>query len=94
MVQIGLESPKRSKICNFQNWLDTRPKMETHEANVYSTILGGFSQGFYEQVFWSPFLDLGARSTIFRHLKKGTVDKLLHTFYLCVPFLDLRYQLV
>ena len=89
MVQIGLESPKRSKICNFQNCLDTRPKMETHEPNVYPTILGGVSKGF-----WSPFLDLGARSTIFRHLKKGTVDKLLHTFYLCVPFLDLRYQLV
>ena len=31
--------------------------METHEPNVYPTILGGVSQGF-----WSPFLDLGAWS--------------------------------
>ena len=36
----------------FKNWLDTRIKMETHEPNVYPTILGGVSQGF-----WSLFLD-------------------------------------
>ena len=43
----------------FQNWLDTHPKMETHDPNVYPTILGGVSRGF-----WSPFLDLGARSAL------------------------------
>ena len=51
----------------FKNWLDTRPKMETHDPNVYPTILGGVSRGF-----WSPFLDWGARSAIFWHLKTGT----------------------
>ena len=51
----------------FKNWLDTRPKMETHGPNVDTTILGGVSQGF-----WSWFLDLGARSAIFQHLKTGT----------------------
>ena len=34
--------------------------METHEPNVYPTILGGVSQGFR-----SPFLDRGALSAIF-----------------------------
>ena len=47
------------KFAIFKNWLDTRPKMETHEPNVYPTILGGVSRGF-----WSPFLDLDARSAI------------------------------
>ena len=28
----------------FKNWLDTRLKMETHEPNVYPTILGGVSK--------------------------------------------------
>ena len=51
----------------FKNWLDTRPKMETHEPNLYSTILGGVSRGF-----WSRFLDWGARSGIFWHVKTGT----------------------
>ena len=51
----------------FKNWLRTRPKMETNEPNVYPTILGGVSRGF-----WSPFEDLGARSAIFWHLKMGT----------------------
>ena len=43
------------KFAIFKNWLDTRPKMETHEPRVYPTILGGVSRGF-----WSPFEDLGA----------------------------------
>ena len=51
----------------FKKWPDTRPKMETHEPNVYPTILGGVSRGF-----WTPFLDLGAQSAIFWHLKMGT----------------------
>ena len=38
------------KYAIFQNWLDALPKMETHEPNVYPTIFGGISQGF-----WSPF---------------------------------------
>ena len=41
--------------------------METHDPNVYSTILWGVLRGF-----WSPFLDLGALSAIFWHLKTGT----------------------
>ena len=48
----------------FKNWLDTRPKMETHDPNVYPTILGGVSRGF-----WTPFLDRGARSAIFWHMQ-------------------------
>ena len=55
------------KFAIFKNWLDTRPKMETHEPRVYPTILGGVSRGF-----WSAFLDLGARSAIFLDLKTGT----------------------
>ena len=56
-----------SKNLIFKNWLDTRPKMETHDPNVYPTILGGVSRGF-----WTPFLDRGARSAIFWHVKTGT----------------------
>ena len=41
--------------------------MEMHELNVYPTILGDVSRGF-----WNPFLDSGARSAIFWHLKTGT----------------------
>ena len=48
--------------------LDTRPKMETHEPSVYPTILGGVSRGF-----WNPFLDQGAQSAIFWHLKTAKV---------------------
>ena len=59
------------KFAIFKNWLDTRPKMETHEPRVYPTILGGVSRGF-----WSPFEDLGARSAIFWHLKTGTFAKI------------------
>ena len=44
--------------------------METHEPNVYPIILGGVSRGF-----WGPFLDLGARSAIFWHLKTDTFGK-------------------
>ena len=51
----------------FKNWLRTRPKMETNEPNVYPTILGGVSRGF-----WGPFEALGARSAIFWHSKTGT----------------------
>ena len=51
----------------FKIWLDTRPKMEMHDPNVYPTILGGVSRGF-----WSPFLAVDARSAIFCQLKTGT----------------------
>ena len=44
--------------------------METHEPNVYPTILGGVSRGF-----WTTFLEWGARSAIFWHLKTGTFGK-------------------
>ena len=64
---MGKEPPEGLELATFKNWLDTRPKMETHEPNVYPTILGGVSRGF-----WSPFKDLGARSAIFWHLKTGT----------------------
>ena len=60
----------------FKNWLDTRPKMETHDPNVYPTILGGVSQGFL-----IPFLDLGAPSAIFWHLKTGTFGKSIEHHY-------------
>ena len=50
-----------------KNWLDTRPKMETADPNVYPTILGGVSQGL-----WTPFFDRGAGSAIFWHVKTGT----------------------
>ena len=51
----------------FKNWLDTRPKVETHDPNVYPTILGCVSRGF-----WTPFLDVGAQSANFWHMKTGT----------------------
>ena len=55
------------KYAIFQNWLDTRPKMETHDPNAYPTILGGVLRGF-----WTPFVVLGAQSAIFWHVKTGT----------------------
>ena len=83
------EPPAELKFAIFKNWLDTRLKMETHEPNVYPTILGGVLQGF-----WSPFLDLGAQkfgscisifgrvsgqflkiANFFWHLKTGTFGK-------------------
>ena len=67
---MGKELLADLKLAIFKNWLDTRPKIETHEPNVYLTILGGVLRGF-----WSPFLDLGAHSTIFWHLKTGTFGK-------------------
>ena len=54
----------------FKKWPDTRPKMGTHEPNVYPTILGGVSRGFR-----NPFLYSGARSAIFWQLKTGTFTK-------------------
>ena len=35
-----------SKNLIFKNWLDTRPKMETHDPNVYPTIMGVFREVF------------------------------------------------
>ena len=67
---MGKEPPEELKLAIFKNWLDTRPKMETHEPNVYPTILGGVLQGF-----WSPFEDLGAQSAIFWHLKTSAFAK-------------------
>ena len=61
-------APNGSKNMIFKIWLDTRPKMETHDPNVYPTILGGVSRGF-----WTPFLDQGARSAIFWHVKTPKV---------------------
>ena len=69
-IIMGKEPLTELKFAIFKNWLDTRPKMETHEPRVYPTILGGVSRGF-----WSPFEDLGARSAIFWHLKTGTFGK-------------------
>ena len=59
-----------SKNMIFKNWLDTRPKMETHDPNVYPTILGGVSRGF-----WTLFLNWVARNAIFWHLKTGTFGR-------------------
>ena len=61
---------KQQQNAIFQNWLKTHPKTETHEPNVYPTILGGVSRGF-----WTPFLDWGAQSAIFWRLKTGTFAK-------------------
>ena len=67
---MGKELLADLNLAIFKIWLDTRPKMEMHDPNVYPTILGGVSRGF-----WSPFLDFGARSAIFWHLKTGTFGK-------------------
>ena len=64
---MGKELLTDLKYSILKNWLGTRPKMETNEPNVYPTILGCVSRGF-----WSPFLDRGAQSAIFWHLKTGT----------------------
>ena len=64
---MGKELLAELKFAIFKNRLDTPPKMETHEPNVHPTILGGVLRGL-----WSPFLDLGAQSPFFCHLKKGT----------------------
>ena len=50
--------------------------METHDSNVYPTILRGVLLGF-----WTPFLDLGARSAIFWHLKMVTFAELTKQYY-------------
>ena len=49
---MGKELLAELKIAIVKIWLDTRLKMEMHDPNVYPTILGGVSRGF-----WSPFLD-------------------------------------
>ena len=59
-----------SKTLIFKNWLDTCHKNETHEPKLYPTILGGVSPGF-----WTPFLDLGALSAVFWHMKTGNFAK-------------------
>ena len=64
---MGKELLADLNLATFKIWLDTRLKMEMHYPNVYPTILGGVSRGF-----WSPFEDSGARSAIFLHLKTGT----------------------
>ena len=66
----GKTRKKRRKYAILKNWLDTRPKIETHDPNVYSTILGGVSRGF-----WTLFLDWGARRAFFWHLKITTFGK-------------------
>ena len=70
---MGKELLADLNLAILKNWLNTRPKMETHEPNVYPTILGGVSRGF-----WCLFLDLGARSAIFWRLKTGTFAKSAH----------------
>ena len=67
---MGKELLADLNLAIFKIWLDTRPKMEMHDPNVYPTILGGVSQGF-----WSPFLHLGVQSATFWHLKTGTFDE-------------------
>ena len=70
---MGKELLADLNLAIFKIWLDTRPKMEMHDPNVYPTILGGVLRGF-----WSPFLDFGARSAIFWHLEMGTFGKSAH----------------
>ena len=69
-IIMGKEPLTELKFAIFKNWLDTRPKMETHDPNVYPTILGGVSRGF-----WNPFLGWGARSAIFWRAKTGIFAK-------------------
>ena len=79
---MGKELLTDLKFAIFKNCLGTRPKMETNEPNVYPTILGGVSRGF-----WSPFEDLGARSAIFLHLKRGTFGKIKQCVHFYLPTL-------
>ena len=67
---MGKELLADLNLAIFKIWLDTRPKMEIHDPNVYPTILGGVSLGF-----WGLLEALGARSAIFWHLKTGTFGK-------------------
>ena len=46
---MGKEHLDELKFAIFKNWLDTRPKSEAHEPNVYPTILGGVSRGLYHR---------------------------------------------
>ena len=64
---MGKELLADLNLVIFKIWLDTRLKMEMHDPDVYPTILGGVSRGF-----WSPFEDFSARSAIFWHSKMGT----------------------
>ena len=57
---MGKEPLAELKFAIFKNWLDTRPKMETHEPKPYPTILGGVSRGF-----WSLFKDWGEHQANF-----------------------------
>ena len=43
---MGKEPPEELKYAIFKNWLGTRPKMETHDLNVYPTIWGVFREVF------------------------------------------------
>ena len=57
----GKRAPRGAKIGNLLKiWLDTRPKMETHEPSVYPTILGGVFARFFVSVlrFGRHFLAL------------------------------------
>ena len=82
---MGKELLTDLKCVIFKIWLDTRPKMVMHDPNVYPTILGGISRGF-----WSPFEDLGTQSALFWHLKTGTfAQKSLNTTF-CRGNVNLR----
>ena len=67
---MGKELLADLNLAIFKIWLDTRPKMEMHDPNVYPTILGGVSRGF-----WGLLEALSARSATFWHLKTGTFAK-------------------
>ena len=69
-LQCKMHQKQWKKNAIFQNWLKTHPKAETYEPNVYPTILGGVSRGF-----WTPFLDWGTQSAIFWRMKTGTFAK-------------------
>ena len=67
---MGKELLADLNLAIFKIWLDARLKMEMHDPNVYPTILGGVSWGF-----WGLLEALSARSAIFWHLKTGTFAK-------------------
>ena len=79
LVRTSSQSPQK-KFQRYRPINDTWPTIwnfETHDPTVYPTILGGDSRGF-----WNVFLDLGAQSAIFWHLKSVVYGSITLKFFL------------
>ena len=63
-----LHSKNEAKICKIENLLISHPKV----VNVWNKCLIHHFGEVLAWKKWSPFLDSGARSPIFGHLKVGT----------------------